>query len=101
MVWVASVPTGRQAYVVFRKTFALAETPVAATLRIFADSRYILWINGHYVGRGPCRFDPKRPEYDVLDVTLHLQAGRNAVAVLVHHYHDGLKPNDSYAPGVG
>ena len=62
-----------QAYVAFRKSFALAAAPKAANLRIFADSRYILWVNGHYVLRGPCRFDPKRTEYDTVDVSRHPQ----------------------------
>ncbi|MCL5019318.1 MAG: alpha-L-rhamnosidase N-terminal domain-containing protein, partial [Patescibacteria group bacterium] len=56
------------------------------TLRIFADTRYMLWINGSYVERGPCRFDPKLPEYDILDVAQFLNKGKNVIAVLVHHY---------------
>jgi hypothetical protein len=28
--------------------------------------RYMLWINGRYVERGPCRFVPAHPEYDTL-----------------------------------
>ena len=68
-VWAPSAPTGKQVYAVFRKTLALKGPPQSAVLRLFADSRYILWINGKYVDRGPCRFDPKGPEYDALDVT--------------------------------
>jgi alpha-L-rhamnosidase len=79
-------PPGKQVYAAFRKAFNLAEQVSAAGLRIFADNRYLLWINGRYVERGPCRFDPKRPEYDVLAVQKYLRAGRNAIAVLVHYY---------------
>lgn len=86
MIWVASAPPGRQAYVAFRKTFDLQKKPEKATLRIFADTRYMLWINGKYIDNGPCRFDPKRPEYDVHDVRICLRKGRNAIAVVVHHY---------------
>lgn len=88
-IWSPSVPTGQQAYVVFRKTFSLPEAPVSAALHLFADSRYLLWINGQYVERGPCRFLPAGPEYDTLDVTQFLRPGENVLAVLVHHYHDG------------
>ena len=88
-VWSPSAPTGKQVYAVLRKTLELKEQPQSAMLRLFADSRYILWINGKYVDRGPCRFDPKGPEYDTLDVTRFLQAGANVLAVVVHHYHDG------------
>jgi hypothetical protein len=88
-VWSPSAPTGKQVYAVFRKTLELKEKPKTATLRLFADSRYILWINGKYVNRGPCRFDPKGPEYDTLDVARFLQAGPNILAIVVHSFHDG------------
>lgn len=93
-VWVDSVPTGQQAYVAFRRGFDLPEKPDTAALRLFADSRYILWINGRYVLRGPCRFDPKGPEYDTVDVREYLVSGRNALVVLVHHCHDGQPVDD-------
>ncbi len=89
MIWLASAPTGKQVYVAFRKTFDLEGPPSKASLDLFADSRYILHINGQYVERGPCRFDPIAPEYDTLDVCRFLRRGRNVVTVLVHHYTDG------------
>ena len=88
-VWLASAPTGRQVFAAFRKPFELAAAPTSAMLHLFADSRYLLWINGQYVDRGPCRFDPIAPEYDTLDVRPYLKQGTNAITVLVHHYHDG------------
>ena len=93
-IWLASAPEGTQVYAAFRRQFELGETPKAATLRLFADSRYILWINGQYIERGPCRFDPVAPEYDFLDVRPYLQRGTNVIAVLVHHYHDGKSSTD-------
>ena len=57
MVWLDSAPEGKQVYAVFRKEIRLAQSPKVAILHLFADSRYILWINGQYVERGPCRFD--------------------------------------------
>ena len=89
MIWLASAPPGRQVYAVFRKAFNLAEEPQSATLHLFADSRYTLWINGRYLERGPCRFDPRAPTYDTLDAQPYLRAGSNVVVVLVHHFHDG------------
>ena len=50
---------------------------------IFADARYILWVNGQYVERGPARFQPNGPEYDAIDLAPQLQAGSNVVALLV------------------
>jgi alpha-L-rhamnosidase len=93
-VWLSSAPVGKQVYAAFRKPFELPNTPQAATLQLFADSRYMLWINGHYVERGPCRFDPIAPEYDTLDVRSYLKPGTNVITVLVHHYHDGKSSTD-------
>jgi len=52
-IWSPSAPTGTQVYAVFRKSLELKERPKSATLHVFADSRYILWINGIYTDRGP------------------------------------------------
>ena len=79
-----------QVYAGFRKTFALPAPPPASTLlHLFADARYMLYVNGAYVSRGPCRFNPKRPEFDTIDVGPHLRAGQNLIAVLVHSYGAG------------
>jgi alpha-L-rhamnosidase len=86
MIWLSDQPEIRQEYVVFRRSFNLETIGSAAQLEIFADSRYLLWINGKYVLRGPCRFNPKRPGYDVVDVGSYLHPGRNSVVVLVHNY---------------
>jgi alpha-L-rhamnosidase len=86
MIWAA--PTSQRTYVVFRKRVQLPAAPRRAELRLFADSRYILWINGRYVERGPCRFDPVAPEYDTLEVTQYLTQGNNVLAVLVHRCYD-------------
>lgn len=86
MIWTPEVPAGIQAYVAFRTSFPLEAAPADAKLHIFADSRYLLWVNGVHVSRGPARFHPGRPEYDTLDLTPQLRPGGNTLAVLVHHY---------------
>ena len=85
MIWTEAAPTseGEPIFVAFRKTFALDAQPKAAELRIFADLRYQLWVNGRYVVRGPVRFDPKAPQFDVVDLASYLQPGANTLAVLV------------------
>jgi len=94
-VWAApaTAPPGQQVYIAFRKTVDLAEMPSTARLAIFADTRYLLWVNGKFVERGPCRFDPRRPEYDLHDVRTLLKPGRNVIAVLVHSYAIGSFAN--------
>jgi len=88
-IWLPSAPVGQQVYAAFRRQFELSRLPESATLQLFADSRYQLWVNGRYVDRGPGRFDPVAPEYDTLALRPYLQPGTNVIAVLVHHYHDG------------
>jgi len=103
-VWCAAAPpAGAQAYVAFRRSFSLAAAPAsAATLHLFADARYLLYVNGAYVARGPCRFDPRSPDFDSLDVTAVLGAGANSIALLAHNYGAGaINGRIMYhAPGV-
>ena len=81
MIWAGAQPHSQ--FVAFRKTFVLPRRPDRAVLRLFADVRYVLWINGRYASRGPARFEPAGPEYDSMEVGGLLQPGRNTVVVLV------------------
>src|SRR5512132_557634 len=60
----------------FRKTFDLQGLPAGAAARITADSRYVLWVNGHEVGRGPARSQPFRQRYDSYDLAPYLTCRR-------------------------
>jgi len=83
MIWAGSETKSEGVAVTFRKTFEVTETPRTATLSIFADARYILWVNGQYVERGPARFQPNGPEYDTVEIASQLHAGTNILALLV------------------
>ncbi|GAA1576413.1 hypothetical protein GCM10009804_36340 [Kribbella hippodromi] len=72
--------------VLFRKTFDVARLPGAAALRISADARYLLYVNGHEVGAGPVRHGPRQLSYDEYDVLPLLGEGRNVIAVLARFY---------------
>lgn len=67
----------------FRKTFQVASPGARTIMHVYADARYVLWINGDYVERGPSRFEPAAPEYDSIDITRHLRSGDNSIAILV------------------
>ena len=71
----------KQAHGLFRKTFTLGSVPARVPARITADSRYILWVNGQEVSRGPVRSQPRRLHYDMLDLAPYLVAGENVIAV--------------------
>lgn len=89
MIWTGEPDSERNSFRAFRKTFTLEAKPKKAVLKIFADNRYLLWINDTYVKRGPVRFDPKGPEFDSVDVQPFLQKGANVVAVQVMAFRSG------------
>lgn len=71
-------------HVVFLRKVEFASAPARATLHLFAFTRYRLYINGEYAGRGPSRFQNQRPEYDTREISSLLKKGSNSIAVLVH-----------------
>ena len=83
MIWTPEKSPAAGSFTAFRRRFDVALVPRVATLHLFADVRYMLWINGQYVLRGPTRFEPAGPEYDTVDVSRFLKAGANEVVVLV------------------
>ncbi len=68
----------------FRRTFELAD-PAAhrLTVDLSADSRYVFYCNGTFIGRGPAKGDINHHFYDTFDLTPHLRRGRNVLAALV------------------
>ena len=84
--WIWS-PVGRgvNQYVDFVREFSLANPPGTAWLIIMADSDFALWINGAALPlrQFPCYAD--KPVYDRIEVSAHLKAGRNRIAVLGYH----------------
>jgi alpha-L-rhamnosidase len=86
-IWGGDEESPRNAWRCFVKTFDTPQTGwTDATLRIAADSRYALYVNGVELGRGPSRFWPDAPEADCYDVGSRLVRGEsNTIAVLVNH----------------
>jgi len=93
-LWTKAKVPARNAFVGFRRTFGYEGGP--AVMRITADSRYVLYVNGTYLGHGPVRSWPGHWSYDVYDIEPYLEEGANAVAVLVNHYGEG---NFQYVAG--
>lgn len=77
---------GVNRWLLFRREFELPGAADAAQMDITADSRYVLYVNGGLVGRGPARAAPSFLRVDTHDMTAKLCAGRNVIAVLVHVY---------------
>ena len=73
----------------FRKDFSLKKTPRKAEVRIAADSKYWLWVNGRLaVFEGGLKRGPNRTDtyYDVVDLAPWLRKGRNEVRLLLCYF---------------
>ena len=69
-----------------RRVVELGVVPDSVPARVTADSRFILYVNGSEVGRGPARSNPVRLAWLELDLAARLRSGRNAIAALVRFY---------------
>ncbi|MGV3719486.1 MAG: family 78 glycoside hydrolase catalytic domain [Actinomycetota bacterium] len=85
-IWTEGEPAPRNSYTYFRKRLTLDRAQKEAKIHLTADSRYQLFVNGAFVGRGPVRSDRRWLYYDTWDLAPHLKKGENVVAVLVHHF---------------
>jgi hypothetical protein len=67
-----------------RKTFDVPKDLQTAILRITADARYVLFVNGQRIGNGPIRGWQHSWFYDTYDLMPYFRLGeRNAIGVLV------------------
>ncbi len=82
----AARPNEKNRWFLFRKTVELGDAPTNANFSITVDGRYILFVNGERLGRGPVRCSPLFQRYDDYDLTATLKPGLNVLAVLVHTY---------------
>ena len=73
-------------YALFRKAFDLPAKPASAIVRVSADARYTLYVNGKRIHQGPARSYPHLQAYDTLDIAPALQAGKNAICAIVHQF---------------
>jgi alpha-L-rhamnosidase len=86
-IWGSGEESPRNEWRCFRRTFTPQATVTRTTVRIAADSRYVLYINGRQVGRGPVRSWPFELAFDEYEIGHLLQPDQeNVIAVLVMHY---------------
>lgn len=91
-------------WMAFRKDVRLTSRPRSLRLKIAADTKYWLWVNGKQVvfegglKRGP---DPTSGYYDEIDIAPHLRKGTNRLAVLVDYMgRDGFSHKSSGRGGL-
>jgi len=75
-------------FLVLRKCFECGgKLPERAWLYVTAAQKYQVFVNGEYVGRGPCRsVHPSWIRYDTYDITGRLRSGANSIVVLAYDH---------------
>ncbi|NJN65827.1 MAG: alpha-L-rhamnosidase [Chloroflexaceae bacterium] len=97
-IWSHAEMTATHEVTLFRRGFSLDSPMAGVTLAIFADTRYEVWIDGVWVGRGPARFSQHTREYDRYALGT-LQPGPHLVAVLVQ-WAPNFRRSESVAPAL-
>lgn len=86
-IWDGGDLSPRNAWRLFRRAFEIEDGPGSVEVRITADTRYVLHVNGERVGQGPARGFPDHWFVDTWHVGHLLQPGRrNVIAVHVLHF---------------
>jgi alpha-L-rhamnosidase len=70
----------------FRRSLELASVPVSYQVRVSADNRFILYVNGHRVGDGPARGDLSHWRYERFDLAPLLHTGLNLITATVWNW---------------
>ncbi len=82
-IWDGTTNFNNFAY--FRKSFFLPRRPALAKAYVSAHNDYLLYLNGHLLGRGPARSDPFRyGQYNAYDLADLLKHGTNVLAAVGH-----------------
>ena len=99
-IWYPSKRTLQNTFILFRKEVELAKKPVEAEGWLYADSRYLLFVNGHRVQWGPAPCDPRWQEADPVDLAPYLRQGNNVIAIQVLYYGAGDGTSPMGKPGL-
>jgi alpha-L-rhamnosidase len=82
----------------FRTGIVLSGALGEASLSIMADTRFEVWLDGVWLGRGPARFSRVRQEYDSFSLGT-LAAGPHVIAALVQ-YAPNVRRSESLRPAL-
>ncbi len=70
----------------FRRFLTLSAAPGSYVVRVSADNRFVLYVNGQRVGDGPARGDLNHWRYERFDLAPHLHAGGNLITATVWNW---------------
>lgn len=85
----------------FRREFDLAEKPASRRILVTADSRYILYLNGERVGRGPLKGTLENYHAEMYDLAPLLRVGRNVLAAEVRWFGRDGATSEVHGPQAG
>src|SRR5215831_1944355 len=97
-IWIEGEAAPKNFYLYCRRSFTVDRDALGAAVDVAADSRYKLFINGRFIGRGPARCDQRWQYYDSHNLLRYLQRGENVISAIVHQYG---APSHSYTLGRG
>jgi hypothetical protein len=84
-IWPCAYEELHNGYAQFRRDFELKRVPKRAPFFITADARYMLYVNGRYVARGPARGYQVSWPYDEVDLAPYLVRGHNWISVVAYN----------------
>lgn len=70
----------------FRRALTLSAVPATYLVRVSADNRFILYVNGHRAGDGPARGNLAHWRYERFDLAPWLKAGENSITATVWNF---------------
>ena len=70
----------------FRRSLTLGAVPASYVVRVSADNRFILCVNGKRVGDGPARGDLSHWRYERFDLAPLLKSGDNLITATVWNW---------------
>ncbi|WEV66168.1 alpha-L-rhamnosidase C-terminal domain-containing protein [Bifidobacterium sp. ESL0764] len=85
----------RAVFANFRKILHINTIPEHFQVRVCADARYKLFVNGTFIQAGPAKTDSSRRCYDLCDIAGALHKEDNVIAATVLHYPSDAPGNNS------
>lgn len=70
----------------FRRSFSVSQPLSHFIIRVSADNRFVLYLNGERIGDGPARGDLGHWRYETFDLGPRLHAGENTLSATVWNF---------------
>ena len=93
-----STPSYNNEIVLCRKNFSNQGAVQQVDLELFADTRYEVWVDGVWIGRGPPRFSKTLREYDIYSLD-ELTPGDHLIAIL-SQWAPSIRRSESSTPYI-